>query len=137
MIFPESLIPVCSPKALKGDHPLKTFKDIQYYPLLHAESSHRDWNNWFRQKGIENIFPERHHFFELEMSAIQAAVSGPGIALANRYFIKDDLEMGILIEPFDTPPLLNESYYLSYPKSIIDRKSIILFKDWLISQVQL
>jgi len=137
LIFPESLTPVCSPKFIEGDTPLKSFEDIQYYPLLHTESSQKDWYNWIYQKGIENVSLKRHHFFELEMSAIQAAISGLGIALVNRHFIKDDLKIGILIEPFDTPPLLNESYYLVYPKSIMDRKSIILFKDWLVAQAQL
>src|ERR1051325_5242167 len=44
-LFTPEEFPVCSPKLLKGAHPLHAPPDLKHVPLLH-DTTHRHWQQW-------------------------------------------------------------------------------------------
>ena len=68
--------------------------------------------------------------------AIDAAVSGQGIALASAPLVEDDLAAGRLIRPLGFSLTDEMGLYLVYPR--IPRKAahVKWMRDWLLSQIE-
>jgi LysR family glycine cleavage system transcriptional activator len=69
----EDLSPVCSPKLLKGRHPLRSPSDLRYHTLIHDEFP-IDWATWLRTAGITDVDPHRGPMFHSSEHAVQAAI---------------------------------------------------------------
>lgn len=94
------MIPVVSPALLTGP-PRLTPQDILSYTLLHEEN--RDvWTRWFAAAGLTpGAEAMRGPIFADCALALQAAVRGHGIALADAVLAGDDLDAGRVVQPFD------------------------------------
>jgi LysR family transcriptional regulator, glycine cleavage system transcriptional activator len=95
LLFEQEIIAVCSPRLLESAKPPKRAADLAGFTLLH------DTNNFWPE------FIERHLggaaeasfrgiSFSQTVHAIEAAMAGQGIALANRFFVRRDIEDGRL-----------------------------------------
>ncbi|MEC8483098.1 MAG: LysR substrate-binding domain-containing protein, partial [Pseudomonadota bacterium] len=49
---PIRLAPVCSPKMIKPDQPIKQPEDMRFYPLLHVSKRNDEWNDWLVQNDL-------------------------------------------------------------------------------------
>ena len=65
-LFHAALTPVCSPRLLKGQEPLKEPADLARYTLLHALDDMDDWRLWLRAAGVPGIDPQRGPKFEFD-----------------------------------------------------------------------
>ncbi|MDE9448327.1 transcriptional regulator, partial [Xenorhabdus bovienii] len=75
-LYPEYLLPVCSPSLMMGDRPLKTPADLAKHTLLH-DSSRRDWQAYIRQLDMQqHISVQQGPIFSHSSMVIQAAVHG-------------------------------------------------------------
>src|SRR3546814_4299344 len=97
------LSPVCSPELQKGEYPLRTPQDLQHHTLLHAcwddESDvWPTWRMWLARAGVGNVDPKEGYHFQQGDLAIQAAIRGKGVALANVLMVSDELQAGIRSE---------------------------------------
>src|SRR3990167_5105140 len=107
LLMEESILPVCSPRLLQGDHPLRTPHDLAHHPLLHDGSPDQDdtantnWAMWLKAAGVRDIDPQRRAKFNQSSLGIEAAVAGKGVALAKQTIALADLEAGRLVAPFD------------------------------------
>src|SRR3546814_11540245 len=73
-----------------------------------------DWSSdvcssdlWLARAGVGNVDPKEGYHFQQGDLAIQAAIRGKGVALANVLMVSDELQAGILVQPFDlsiSPP---------------------------------
>lgn len=139
-LMKDEFVPVCSPRLLSNQHPLKTPEDLAHHPLIHCEwvnygADAPSWQNWLAASKIETIASEGGLKFDEESLAIQAAISGQGVALCSSIHVYDDVAMGFLIKPFDRvlPGLTYAAVFLQkHPK----KASILKFVAWLIEQVQ-
>jgi LysR family transcriptional regulator, glycine cleavage system transcriptional activator len=135
LLMKEDHFPVCSPKLLKGRHPLRTPVDLAHHILLHDVFT-VDWAIWLRNAGIDIIDAHRGPTFLSSDHAIQAAVRGEGVVLGRSALVADDLAAGRLVRPFELSLPAGFAYYVVYPPPALERPSVKSFRDWLIAEAR-
>ena len=105
-LFRDCVVPVCSPHMLRADAPLRTPADLLAYSLLSIDwlpkfASPPSWRDWFSAQQVDySQIRDGYRVYSLSSMAIQAAVSGQGVVLAQCSMIADALADGRLIMPF-------------------------------------
>ena len=133
------ITPVCSPRLLRGERPLKTPQDLQHFTLLH-EDSHRhekmypDWAMWLRVVGVNSVDPSHGLRFDSAGETQTAAVEGVGVALGRTTLVSDDIAAGRLVRVFDLVLPSDFAYWIVYTESSIKRPKVKAFRDWLKSE---
>jgi LysR family transcriptional regulator, glycine cleavage system transcriptional activator len=135
LLMTEDHFPVCSPKLLRGRHPLRTPADLARHTLLHDVFT-VDWAIWLRSAGINNVDPHRGPTFLSSIHAIQAAIQGEGVVLGRSALVGDDLAAGRLVRPFELSLPAGFAYYVVYPPSALKRPDVKAFRDWLIAEAR-
>ncbi len=136
-LFPVSAIPLCSPKLLKGKHPLKHPEDLRYHTLLHDNTRYEgrpDWATWLQAAEVEDV-DSRHgiHFNHVNL-ALAAAIDGQGVVLSMAALASDDIKSGRLVVPFDISLPLLQAYYAITLKEYADQPRVKAFREWLIDE---
>ncbi|RKE83574.1 LysR substrate-binding domain-containing protein [Rhizobium sp. AG855] len=96
-LTPSNMVPVVAPHLMAT--PCQDPSELLKFPLLHEEN--RDlWQNWFAAAGVrENI--QKGTVYTDGGLVLQAALQGEGIALMDDFFVRHDLGVGRLIQPFE------------------------------------
>lgn len=137
LLMEEQILPVCSPRLLTGQHPLRAPPDLEHHPLLHDGSPEQEdlaatnWAMWLKAAGVVDVDAKRGAKFNQSSLVIEAAVAGKGVALAKSTIALADLEAGRLVAPFDLTTPSNFSYYLVHPASKSRNAGVKAFKKWL------
>jgi LysR family glycine cleavage system transcriptional activator len=142
-LIAEVAVPVCSPRLLEHEHPLRRPEDLRHHTLLHTQwkmesDAAPNWRMWLKAAGVEDVDYDRGPQFSIDALAIQAAIDGQGVALMSLALVEEDIAAGRLIRPF--PDEVNQktkfAYYLVYPESHLQRPKVAAFKDWLEKEIQ-
>ena len=141
-LFDESVTPMCSPRLLEGDYPLRTAADLHHHLLLHDDSLDFDpsapkWSTWLKAAGIEGVDPTRGPHFSHPDHSLQVAIDGAGVVLGWRTLAVADLAAGRLIAPFDLALPLELGFYLVCPETHADRPKVVKFRVWLLDEVRM
>ncbi|WP_340616413.1 transcriptional regulator GcvA [Xenorhabdus entomophaga] len=133
-LYPEYLLPVCSPALLAGDRPLKTPSDLARHTLLH-DSSRRDWQAYIRQLDMQQqINVQQGPIFSHSAMVIQAAVHGQGVALANNVMAQNEIDAGRLVCPFNDVLVSKNAFYLVCHDNQAELGKIAAFRKWILTQ---
>lgn len=134
------MFPVCSPRLLEGDAPLKTPSDLSRFLLLHDDNllnTEPVWTDWLRAAGAEGVDGSKGLRFSNTYLSLEAATSGRGVVLAHEILAYDDLKSGRMVRPFaqaiDSSPLLY--WFLCLPERA-DQPRIRRFRSWLLEQAR-
>jgi LysR family glycine cleavage system transcriptional activator len=136
-LLAETVLPVCAPALLKGEHPIKAPDDLIHHVLLHdlsidKDPSCPDWAMWLKARGVTGVDPRRGPRFNQSALVIEAAVMGRGVALAKRTLAQADIEAGRLVAPFaDGSTAIDFAYHVVLPRSRPLSASGAAFVDWL------
>lgn len=132
----EKLTPVCSPGLIK-QAPLLEPKDLKSHTLLHPNPSDPyDWRKWLEAVGLSNIDLNSGLRFDTLEMAVQAAVAGLGVAMADLLLIRNELDSGQLVAPFDVVVSDDTGYYFFWPNDRSDDPKIAAFRDWLLQEAK-
>ena len=134
-LMTEDFFPVCSPRLLDLDPPLREPADILHHTLLH-DNSPTDWTMWFLAAGIEGGDPTRGPAFTDSSLVLQAAAEGQGVALGRGVLAAADLEAGRLVRPFDLSLEAKYAYYLVCPRATAESPKIASFRAWLLAETK-
>ena len=134
LLMRQDHLPVCSPKLLKGRHPLRTPADLVHHTLLHDVFT-VDWAMWLRRAAIE-MDPHRGRNVPLSDHAIQAAVRGEGVVLGRSALVADELAAGRLVRPFALSLPAGFAYFVVCPARALRRPNVKVFRDWLIEEAR-
>ncbi len=134
-LFTEGLIPVCSPKLLNPGQCKFAIADIKGFTLLH-DNIGQDWNLFLTACGIKDVDANLGPKFDGDSLMIEAAVEGHGIALAHKSLVKNEIDRGRLLIPFDHEMPSEFAYYAVYPKIQSPSSCVRLFRDWLLEEAQ-
>jgi LysR family glycine cleavage system transcriptional activator len=97
-LFDYELTAVCSPALAASLGPQPKVADLLRLPLIQIYSEQRNWDAWFESAGLE--YTQRPTLVVDTLAvALEVALQGRGVALANGPFIADDLASGRLVEP--------------------------------------
>ena len=140
-LFDETVTPMCSPRLLEGPDALKTPADLSKHVLLHNHSMDYDpnaptWRTWLDAVGASDIDDSHGTHFSLPDHGLQASMDGEGVVLGWRFISKRHVAAGRVVEPFDFDLPLGSSFYFAYPEAYTRRPNIIIFREWLLSEVR-
>jgi LysR family glycine cleavage system transcriptional activator len=129
----EELFPVCSPKFLQGEKPLRKPADLSRHTLLHV-NDRQDWGKWLEAAGAGNVDVSRGPVLNQASMAIDAAIDGQGLALARSALAAWDLIAGRLVRPFAVALPASFSYWIVCPKATAKLPKIAAFTNWLLGE---
>lgn len=133
-LFAEELIPVASPGLRVGRKRLRKPADLREATLLHVIPRLGQWRMWLKAAGVTDIDAERGPKFHTTPLALEAAIAGHGVAIADRGLIADHIKSGRLIAPFDIALPTEFAYYLVYPKGRENDPNVVTFREWLLAE---
>ena len=103
-LFDDAYAPVCHPGLNIRSH-----DDLARVPLIHSEWQRTlpqpiGWPLWARAAGIEHVLKiESGIVLSDDGHAMSAAMAGQGVILANLPLVRDALDAGALVQPFEGP----------------------------------
>ena len=127
-LFSSSFVVVASPDlAVQLSQPA----DLLQHVLL--SDSHGLWPLFLERAGVDGR-PRMMSFSQTAL-AIDAAVSGQGIALAHAPLVADALASGRLVQPLPEVPIDDPGFVIVTPAKPRQPRLVALMRDWLLSQV--
>jgi LysR family glycine cleavage system transcriptional activator len=140
-LFDNIIVPVCSPRLLTSGRPLKEPRDLLHHTLAHIEWSRQgvtwpNWRMWMAAAGIDDFDDSNTIVFEASSNAVDAAMAGDAVALADFAMVANDLSEGRLVRPFDLSikAAPEYAYHLVYPESTASDRRIMAFRDWMLAE---
>lgn len=136
----EDVTPVCSPSYLTSGHALDVPEDLAKCTLLHvdwfaAAGIQPDWSMWLRTAGVDNVDSSKGPVFTSDSLAVEAAINSGGVALVSEFLVREDLDKGRLVKPFDLVLSSNHWYWFVCPTENMDRPKVRAFRDWLVAAI--
>ena len=145
-IFKDETLAVCSPALMKGPPEIKVLEDLEKVPLIHIDISGAgwkkltdwhlfEWQGWLDAVGASHIKPGRGLRFNEYTLAIQAAIAGQGVVLGSWPLVRDAIEAGLLVSPFEQRGKAEIGYNLVTSQASIKKPDVAAFVDWMLEEV--
>jgi LysR family glycine cleavage system transcriptional activator len=135
-LFTSQLFPVCSPKMLQSRPELTQLDNLKEATILQVHPSKDDWHIWQRSAGIEEADADSGLRFDSYDHALTTALQGLGFAMGMQPYVKNELESGLLVEPFPTLRTKHiASWYFVCRKEKSNLRKVTLFREWLVNQI--
>jgi LysR family glycine cleavage system transcriptional activator len=106
--------------------------ELRAFVLLHEDDGSL-WRRWFAAAGMVDVNVSRGPRILETALALDAAVAGQGIALADEALAADDLATGRLVKLCDVA-LADGAYFLLSLPSAQRRRPLAAFRDWLLAE---
>ncbi len=131
-----SITPICSPKLLAGDNPLRSGEDLRRHLLLHDDTgelydNEPFWGLWLREAGIKGVDANKGPHFSHAVLAFEAAIDAVGILASMPVLAAEDIATGKLIMPFDFSVKLPDGYYMACGEHADERPAVAAFRAWM------
>jgi LysR family glycine cleavage system transcriptional activator len=128
--------PVCSPELAERFTGVGLAAFLQGNTLLHARvrGERRDsiWRAFVRHAGI--ICPTDGGLtFDTGSLAIQSAMDGHGVALADTVLFARELADGRLVAPYDVVHEDGNGYFLTFEPDSLAEADVVAFRGWIIA----
>ena len=127
-----ALVPVLAPSLLATGAPLSTPADLQQFELLHEENR-QGWSDWFRLAGVAEAGGDRGPMIADGALVLQSVLRGHGVGLADLEFIREDLQAGRLVRPFEARLPYGAYYLVARSFKTLPRPAAAL-ADWIQSK---
>ncbi|MBZ9700395.1 MULTISPECIES: transcriptional regulator GcvA [unclassified Mesorhizobium] len=141
-LFDNVIIPVCSPSLLASGPPLREPRDLFHHTLAHIEWARQgvtwpNWRMWMAAAGVDDFDDSRTIVFGTSADAVQAAMEGSAVALADFAMVANDLSEGRLVRPFELGIKVAPefAYFLVYPKELVNDPRIVAFRTWILEEM--
>ncbi|CUB05627.1 LysR substrate-binding domain-containing protein [Marinomonas fungiae] len=138
----DHVFPVCSP-VFAEQNQLRIPKDLARVPLINDDSEWRffspyaEWEAWLSKADVKGARPSRAISFNRGDLAVQAALSGQGVALGRTPLVMDDIREGRLLKPFEQVYDNGHVYLFACPNEYRDREPIQQVLNWLQEECRL
>jgi LysR family glycine cleavage system transcriptional activator len=138
-LMPLSIVPLCSPELMHGEHPLRNPDDLRNHVLLHDDRGllygHDSfWSVWMRAANVHGINASVGPRFTHAALALEAAIAGRGVVATTPALATAALSSGQLIEPFPIRVPLADSYSVVSDPAASTREVVKLFRDWILEE---
>ncbi|HEX6361600.1 MAG TPA: LysR substrate-binding domain-containing protein [Albitalea sp.] len=138
-MFPETMLPVCSPRLLRTGPPLKTPADLRHHTLLRIGADPGmpiEWDPWLRAVGLTDLQPAATLTFSAYSEAIAAALAGQGVAIGRRPLVDALLRSGKLKAPFKGAAETMRAYFVVVNPASGRRPAVLALQAWLLAQAR-
>ena len=134
LLIPTRFTPMMSPKLVAEFGPVQRPEDLLAMPILSGGDPW--WQRWlsaFGQSDIETT-TRRSHTFGPQVTEAAAAVAGQGVAMLTPAFFQNELQSGVLIQPFQHLGDDGSGYWLVYPEARRNVLKIKHLRSWLLKE---
>ena len=136
LLLKNEVFPACSPQLLAKSPALSTPDDLPLHDLIHDQAIERDplvptWPMWLKAAGVKNIPAATGLSFNNMHLALDAAIAGHGVVLAQSTIAAADLAAGRLVRLFSLALPDQFAYYIVTAPGALDRPKVRAFRDWL------
>jgi LysR family glycine cleavage system transcriptional activator len=133
----EWVLPLCSPRLLTCERPLRSPQDLAHFPLIQVDLPGLvpTWADWMQMAGIQGV--DTAHGLRLNVAdhALDAASEGMGIVLAYKMVAARDITLGRLVVPFGPEIAVpGRAYFLVCPRGQEKRAPVKAFRDWVVAE---
>ena len=136
LLLKNEVFPACSPQLLAKSPALSTPDDLPLHDLIHDQAIERDplvptWPMWLKAAGVKNIPAATGLSFNNMHLALDAAIAGHGVVLAQSTIAAADLAAGRLVRLFSLALPDQFAYYIVTVPGALERPKVRAFRDWL------
>jgi LysR family glycine cleavage system transcriptional activator len=136
LLFTEQLHAVCSPAILaRPGQAIEGLTDILKHRLLRSDDRADEWSFWTRSLALQIPANQRVVSFTSRNLAIQAAIEGLGVTLAEPVEIADDLLSGRLVQPLGPHLSVPTRGYYFHTGEAARGPSAALVRAWLLEEL--
>ncbi|ENM5762209.1 LysR family transcriptional regulator [Vibrio mimicus] len=107
-------------------------------PAIFASNPRRqnDWEIWCQANQVSPPKQQRNLSFVASAQALQATLSGLGVFVTHRLFVKQEVESGILKEIGNTVIHPDQGYYFACSADKLRSEAVLKLRNWLSSEFQ-
>ena len=134
-LFHERLVPVCAPDYLNG-RVLGDAQDLGAETLIQCTSRSEAWPAWFTAHDIDSKNSYQGPRFDTFFLCIRAARKGFGIAMLPEFLVREEIEEGALMIPFNSSVPSEGCHHLAFAESAANVPKILAFVSWIERQVK-
>ncbi|URL02799.1 transcriptional regulator GcvA [Avibacterium sp. 20-126] len=130
----ENLLLLASPKLL-AKQPIYSADDLKKHTLIHIHT--RDnWQNMANHLQLKALDIQHGPIFSHTFMALQAAVHGQGIVLANRVLAQQEIDRGTLQVVLPIQLKDPKSFYVVNQLDKANDEQILAFRQWIIKEIR-
>jgi LysR family glycine cleavage system transcriptional activator/LysR family transcriptional regulator of beta-lactamase len=120
---------VCTPELAST---LRSPDDLRNATLIVVSNMPNEWPHWFEAARLRSPpHPAGEASFESNAMAMQAALDGVGVAIAQFPYVSDALATGRLVAPFPIIAHTRDSWFLEYRPVRREDPALLAFREWL------
>ena len=137
LINDDEIVAVCAPALLDKDAETLNIEQVCALPWIHTRDLPQAWRDWSAtvdDQTPEHAAPNQH--YDMFIMAINAAVSGLGVALLPHILIERELRSGALVLAHPHTIANPETIYYSFPEQKKDWPPLARFDRWLTAAVR-
>lgn len=128
----DPLFPVYNPRLMPKAGRIDEPADLLRQPLLIDNMpAVMGWEGWFETAGVKEKPRQAAVMITDSSMLIDAAVRGQGVALVRDLLVREELEAGRLVAPFDIRVIPEFAYYLATPPHKSRLPKVQAFSAWL------
>lgn len=139
-LFPEIVLPVCSPRFLAQYGLQGNASELVHLPLLHLESTEPQrwlgWDSWLALQGLVTTGENRDLTLNNYPLVIQAATAGQGVALGWVPLVDDLVRSGQLVPACQPPSRTGNGYFLVEPQAPRSAQTLQRFRQWIVGECE-
>jgi len=134
-LFDEKLWLVGSPRVASSFKNRGRTIDLSQAQLLAAHGRKGEWDMWLKETHMGEIGKSDFITYSTQALALDGAISGLGVALADYRLVEDEIHGGRLTQITDHVLETGRGFYLVWPnRPVIDAKARA-FRDWLLAEL--
>jgi LysR family glycine cleavage system transcriptional activator len=129
----EEIFPICAPGlAAEIGHgtPAERLAPMTQIRTYFSSTYQDDWPAWLEAAGLGTVDFAREAIFNLQLTSLQAAVDGVGVAIGRTPLVDSYLARGALQVPVEFRFRTGSGYYLVSPDDKTDLRKVRAFREW-------
>ncbi|MBP0592583.1 LysR family transcriptional regulator [Paraburkholderia sp. LEh10] len=135
-LFGERLVPVCSRAYRDTLLDAHGNVDLRRATLIHVDTASEDWQAWLDNAGPGDIDASGGLRFDTIQLALEAAITGMGVAIGRRPLVNRELDAGTLVAASASSVEAKTAYWLVSAAGEDERPDLQAFRRWLIQEAQ-
>jgi len=135
LLIPSPMIALCAPQLFDAGLDSGNLDSLRQQTFLHDQESNDGWSEWLKLAGQGELGAGSGPVILDPNVRVQSAIDAQGLVLAN-ILLFEDIAAGRLVEPFNIR-LEGYGFHLLYAESAKKRNAFLLFRQWLLDEVEL
>jgi acyl-coenzyme A synthetase/AMP-(fatty) acid ligase/DNA-binding transcriptional LysR family regulator len=139
LLHDEEFFPVCAPGILlDGQAPLnerQLLSGLRQIRTFFYSMYQDDWPAWLSAAGYSGVPFNGVSVFHLQLTSLEAAVAGGGVAIGRTPLVDRYLAGGQLVAPFKARVRSDSGYYITSPLGKARLRKVELFRQWALQRL--